>query len=129
MLGSARAGSAMPRAEIRRRLQERRCPSGSPPISSASMAASSNKYDKVSQPSVRARRASSLVSSPIYWADGRGLSSTLIGLIRCADMSDQQAAGGEGIRICKTFRHIAGAAAYLHEAANIFFLDTLSISL
>jgi hypothetical protein len=31
----------------------------------------------------------------------------LIGLIRCADMSDQEAAGGEGLRICKTFRHIA----------------------
>src|SRR5580704_15532898 len=58
-------------------------------MSSASMAASSNKYDKVSQPSVRAIRANSLVSSPIYWADGRGLSSTLIDLIRCADMSDQ----------------------------------------
>jgi hypothetical protein len=55
------------------------------------MAASSNKYDKVSQPSVRARRASSLVSSPIYRADGRGLSSMVIGLIRCADMSDQVA--------------------------------------
>jgi hypothetical protein len=55
------------------------------------MVASSNKYDKVSQPSVRARRANSLVSSPIYRAEGRGLSPTLIGLIRCADMSDQVA--------------------------------------
>jgi hypothetical protein len=61
------------------------------------MVASSNKYDKVSQPSVRARRASSLVSSPIYWADGRSLSVALIGLMRCADMSDQEAAGGGGL--------------------------------
>jgi hypothetical protein len=76
-------------------------------MSSASMVASSNKYDKVSQPSVRAIRANSLVSSPIYWADGRGLALILIGMIRCADMSDQEAAGGEGLRICKTFRHIA----------------------
>src|ERR1700683_5792178 len=60
-------------------------------MSSASMVASSNKYDRVSQPSVRARRANSLVSSPIYRAEGRGLSSTLIDLIRCADMSDQVA--------------------------------------
>jgi len=71
------------------------------------MVASSKRYDKVSQPSVRARRANSLVNSPIYQAEGRGLSLTLISLIRCADMSDQEAAGGEGIRICKTFSHIA----------------------
>jgi len=76
-------------------------------MSSASMVASSKRYDKVSQPSVRARRASSLVNSPMYWADGRGLSAALIGLMRCADMSDQEAAGGEGLRICKTFSHIA----------------------
>src|SRR5580704_9324229 len=77
-------------------------------MSSASMVASSNKYDKVSPPSVRARRANSLVLSPIYLADGRGLSSTLIDLKRCADMSDQEAAGGEELGICKTF-------AILHE--------------
>src|ERR1700726_626757 len=53
------------------------------------MVASSNKYDNVSQPSVRARRANSLVSSPIYRADGQNLSLTLMGPIRCADMSDQ----------------------------------------
>src|SRR5579862_7092906 len=108
----AGAGSAMWLAANRRRLQERLCPSGSPPMSSASMVASSNKYDKVSQPSVRARRASSLVSSPIYRADGRGLSSTLFGLIRCADMSDQEAAGGggggrRGTWHLQNFRHIA----------------------
>jgi hypothetical protein len=77
-------------------------------MSSASIVASSNKYDKVSQPSVRARRASSLVSSPIYWAEGRGLSLTMIGLMWRADMGNQEAAGGEGLGICKT-------VAILHE--------------
>ena len=76
-------------------------------MSSASMVASSKRYDKVSQPSVRARRANALVNSPIYRAEGRGLSLTMMGLIRCADMSNQEAAGGEGLRICKTFSHIA----------------------
>src|ERR1700730_879381 len=39
--------------------------------------------------------------------------------------------GREELRICKTpiFRHIALARDYLHEAANIFVLYTLSISL
>jgi hypothetical protein len=31
----------------------------------------------------------------------------LFGLMRCTDMSDQEAASGEGLRICKTFHHIA----------------------
>src|SRR5580692_10924529 len=42
----------------------------------------------------------------------------------------ERPSGREELRICKTstFRHIALARDYLHEAANIFVLYTLSIS-
>src|SRR5580704_8982302 len=42
----------------------------------------------------------------------------------------ERPSGREELRICKTptLRHIASSCDYLHEAANIFVLYTLSIS-